>query len=116
MLTKQKDLEVRNFDSNERLQLEIAKQIQDKYRAELDQLRLGLEDAVQSYDKMQKEFDNFLNEKDFEGRYDSLIRMEPGVYSTKIIDELLFLICHAGADNIRAAVMMRKRKSDGSVF
>ena len=115
-LTKQKDLEVRNFDSNERLQLEIAKQIQDKYRAELDQLRLGLEDAVQSYDKMQKEFDNFLNEKDFEGRYDSLIRMEPGVYSTKIIDELLFLICHAGADNIRAAVMMRKRKSDGSVF
>lgn len=115
-LKMQKDLEVRNFDSNERLQLDIAKETQDKYQAEMDQLRMGLEDAIQSYEKVQREYDNFLNDKDFEGRYDSLIRLEPGVYNTKVIDELLFFIMHAGADNIRAAVMMRKRKSDGSVF
>ena len=116
-LTGQKDLAVRNFDSDERLQIEIGKQVQERYKPELDQMRAVLEDAINSYDKMQKEYDKFLNEKNIEERYDHLIRLEPGIFSTKVIDELIFFICHAGADNIRSAVMMRKRKAgDTSAF
>ena len=116
-LTGQKDLAVRNFDSDERAQIDIGKQVQEKYRPELDQMRAVLEDATNSYDKMQKEYDKFINEKDIEYKYGSLIRVEPGIFSTKVIDELIFFICHAGADNISSAVMMRKRKSEsGSMF
>lgn len=111
-LTGQKDMAVRNFDSDERLQIDIGKQVQDQYKTELDQMRTALEEAVSSYDKMQKEYDKFLNEKDIEYRYGSLIRIEPGIFSTKVIDELIFYICHAGADNISSAVMMRKRKAE----
>jgi len=116
-LNGQKDLALVNFDSDERMQLDIGKQVQEKYRSELDQMRAELEEATSAYEKMQKEYDRFLNEKNIEGRYDSLIRMEPGIFSTKVIDELIFYITHGGADNIRAAVVMRKRKAgDTSVF
>lgn len=116
-LNGQKDLALVNFDSDERMQLDIGKQVQEKYRSELDQMRAELEEATSAYEKMQKEYDRFLNEKNIEGRYDSLIRMEPGIFSTKVIDELIFYITHGGADNIRAAVVMRKRKAgDTSAF
>lgn len=111
-LTGQKDLALVNFDSDERLQIEIGKQVQEKYRPELDQMRASLEEAVSAYEKMQKEYDKFLNEKNIEGRYDSLIRMESGIFNTKVIDELIFYITHGGADNIRAAVAMRKHKGN----
>ena len=71
-----------------------------------------MEEAVSTYEKMQKEYDKFLNEKNIEGRYDSLIRMESGIFNTKVIDELIFYITHGGADNIRAAVAMRKHKGN----
>lgn len=109
-LNSQKDLALVNFDSDERLQLEIGKQVQEKYRTELDQMRIVLEDAIGAYDKMQKEYNKFLDEKNIEERYDHLIRMEREIFDTEVIDELIFYICHGNADNIRAAVMKRKRK------
>ncbi len=110
-LTGQKDLAMMNFDSDERLQLDIGKQVQETFRPEMDQMRAVLDETLGSYDKMQKEFDKFLSEKNVEERYNGLIRMEPGIFSQKVIDELIFFICHAGADNIRAAVTMRKRRN-----
>ncbi|MBP3567977.1 MAG: hypothetical protein J6K04_02315 [Lachnospiraceae bacterium] len=116
-LTEQKNLALMNFDSDERMQLDIGKQVQEKYRSEMDQMRAGLDEALGSYNKMQKEYDKFLNEKNMEDRYGNLLRIESGAFNQKVIDELIFFICHAGADNIRAAVTMRKRKAgDPSAF
>lgn len=109
-LTGQKDMALVNFDSDERLKLEIAKQVQEQYKPELDQMRQALEESMGSYDKMQKEYDKFLNEKNIEERYDHLIRLEPEIFNEKVIDELIFYITHTDADNIRSAVMKRKRK------
>ena len=109
-LNHQKDMALVNFDSDERLQIEIGMQVKEKHKAELEQLNRNLEAALSDYDKMQKEYDNFLNEKNVEERYDQLIRLEPGIFSTKVIDELIFFICHGGAENIRDAVMMRNKK------
>ena len=116
-LTGQKDLALVNFDSDERMQIDIGKQVQEKYKSELDKARAELDEAMSTYDKMEKEYNKFINEKNIEDRYSSLIRIEPGIFSTKIIDELIFFICHGGADNIGVAVSMRKRKAgENSAF
>ena len=47
-LTGQKDMAVRNFDSDERLQIDIGKQVQEKYKPELEQMRGELEGAINS--------------------------------------------------------------------
>lgn len=112
----QKDLALMNFDSDERLQIDIGKQVQEKYRPEIDKMRAELDEAMSAYDKMEKEYNKFINEKNIEDRYSSLIRVEPGIFSTKVIDELIFYICHGGADTIGMAVSMRKRKAGEPLF
>ena len=109
-LNRQRDLTLVNFDSDEQAQLQLGKQVKERHGAELEQMNQVLQEALNSYRNMQKEFNDFLDEKNIEGRYDQLIRLEPGILSIKVIDELIFFICHGGADNIRDAIMMRNKK------
>ena len=109
-MNNQKDMALATFESNERLKMEIAAQIQQQYEQELEQLRQQAEEAVEAYDKMQNEFDKYMEGKDFEDRYEPLLRLEGGIFNPKVIDELIFYICHGDADNIGSAIMKRKRK------
>jgi len=111
-LNRQRDLALVNFDSDEQLQIEIGKQVKERYRLELEQMNNVLQEAISTYSKMQKEYNDFLDEKNLEGNYDQLIRLEPGIFSTKVIDELIFFITHGGAENIRDAIMMRNKKKE----
>ncbi len=111
-LNKQKTAEQANFDSNQRLQLEIANEIKEKYRPELEAMRAELDEKISDYDKMQTEYNKFLNEKNIEQRYDILIRMEPGIFNQTVIDELIFYITHGDAENISKA-LVKRRKSIG---
>jgi len=114
-LTKQKDVALVNFDSDQRLQLDIAKEIQDKFKPELDQMRAVLEENISSYNKMKKEFDKFMKEKKIEIRYEPLQRVEPNIFSQAVIDELLFYISHNDAETINRAIIMRN-KHQGQSF
>lgn len=109
-LNHEKDMALVNFDSDEHLQIQIGSEVQERYQSELNQMNQVLQGAIGEYDKMQAEYDKFLNEKNMEERYDHLIRLESGIFSTQVIDELLFFITHAGATNIKEAIMMRKKK------
>lgn len=114
-LTKQKDLALVNFDSDQRLQLDIARETQDRYKPELEHMRSVLDDSISSYNKMQKEYDRFMREKNIEVRYEPLKRMDPGIFNQTVIDELLFYICHNDAETINRAIIMRK-KHKGETF
>lgn len=109
-LTKQKDMAVVNFDSDQRLHVAIGQEIQEKFKPELDHMRVVLEDNISSYDKMQAEYNKFLDEKNIEQKYDILIRMEPDIFSQTVIDELIFYITHSDAENISKAIVKRKKK------
>lgn len=109
-LTKQKDLAVVNFDSDERLHVAIGQEVQEKFRPELDQMRAVLEESISSYEKMQVEYNKFLDEKNIEQKYDILIRVEPDIFSQTVIDELIFYITHSDAENISKAIVKRKKK------
>lgn len=109
-LNHEKDMALVNFDSNERLQIEIGSEVQERHQSELNQMNQVLEAATSEYDKMQTEYDKFLNEKNIEERYDQLIRMESGIFSIQVIDQLLFFMTHAGASNIKEAILMKKKK------
>ena len=108
-LMKQKDIALVNFDSDQRLQLDIAKETQEKFKPELDHMRSILDENISSFNKMQKEYDKFMREKKIEIRYEPLQRMEPGIFSQTVIDELLFYICHNDAETINRAIIMRKK-------
>lgn len=109
-LNGQKDMALVTFDSNERLKLDIMAEVQEKYKPQLEQLQLALDELNESYDKMRMEFKKFLEEKQIEERYLPLQRLESGIFNPKVIDELIFYICHGDAENIREAIMKRKRK------
>jgi len=109
-LNGQKDMALATFDSNERLKMEIASQVQEKYSPVVTQLRTAFDESREAYDKMQMEFKKFLEDKQVDERYSPLLRLESGIYNIKVLDELIFYICHGDADNIRAAIMKRKRK------
>lgn len=109
-LNKQKNLAVVNFDSDQRLHIAIGQEVQEKFKPELENMRAVLDDNISSYDKMQVEYNKFLNEKRIEEKYDILIRMEPDIFSQSVIDELIFYITHSDAENISKAIMKRKKK------
>lgn len=109
-LNGQKEMELANFDSNERLKMEIAAQVQEKYSSVVAQFRTALDESVNTYEKMQEEFNKFLEDRQVDERYSPLLRLEGSIYDIKVIDELIFYICHGDADNIRAAISKRKRK------
>ena len=109
-LNKQKDLAMVNFDSDQRLHVAIGQEVQEKYKPELDHMRAVLEDNISSCDKMQTEFNKFLDEKNMELKYDVLLRMEPDIFSQTVIDELIFYMTHGDAETISKAIVKRKKK------
>lgn len=109
-LGKQKNIALANFDSDEKLQLEIANGVRDSFKPELDHMRNVLDDAINSYEKMQTEYNRFLDEKCMEEKYGILLRAEPDIFSQSVIDELIFYITHGDAENISKAIVKRKMK------
>lgn len=109
-LNEQKDLAVMNYDSDERLHIAIGQEVQEKFKPELDQLRAVLDETIKSYEKMQQEYNKFLDEKRMEERYGILLRTEPDIFSQAVIDELIFYITHGDAENISKAIIKRKMK------
>ena len=109
-LNEQKDLAVMNFDSDERLHLAIGQEVQEKFRPEIDRMRAVLDDNVSSYEKMQKEYQKFLDEKCIEEKYGILLRAEPDIFSQSVIDDLIFYVTHGDAENISKAIVKRKMK------
>jgi len=109
-LNKQKDLAIVNFDSDERLQVAIGQEVQERFKPELDHMRAILEETVSSYERMQEEYNAFLDEKCIEERYGILLRAEPDIFSQTVIDELIFYVTHGDAENISKAIVKRKKK------
>lgn len=109
-LNKEKDLAVVNFDSDQRLHVAIGQEVQEKFKPELEHMRAVLEDKISSYDKMQVEYNKFLDEKNMEQKYDILIRMEPSIFNQTVIDELIFYVTHGDAETISRAIVKRKKK------
>ena len=109
-LTKQKDLAVMNFDSDERLHIEIGQEVQEKFKPELDHMRAVLQDHMDSYERMQVEYNKFLDDRRIEERYGILLQAEPDIFSQTVIDELIFYITHSDAENISKAIIKRKKK------
>lgn len=109
-ITKQKDLALVNFDSDQRLHMAIGQEVQDKFKPELDKLRAELDDSIKSYENMQAEYSRFLDEKNIEQKYEVLLRMEPDIFNQTVIDELIFYMTHGDAENISKAIIKRKKK------
>jgi len=109
-LSKQKNSALANYDSDQKLQLEIANEVRERYKPELEQMRAVLEDNISSYEKMQAEYNKFLDVKAIEQKYDILLRVEPDIFNQTVIDELIFFMTHGDAENISKAVMKRKKK------
>ena len=109
-LTKQKDLAVMNFDSDERLHVAIGQEVQEKFKPELDHMRAVLQDHMDSYKRMQVEYNKFLDDRRIEERYGILLQAEPDIFSQTVIDELIFYITHSDAENISKAIIKRKKK------
>ncbi len=109
-LTKQKDLAVMNFDSDERLHVAIGQEVQEKFKPELDHMRAVLQDNIDSYERMQAEYNKFLDDRRIEERYGILLQAEPDIFSQTVIDELIFYITHSDAENISKAIIKRKKK------
>lgn len=109
-LTKQKDLAVMNFDSDERLHVAIGQEVQEKFKPELDHMRAVLQDHMDSYERMQVEYNKFLDDRRIEERYGILLQAEPDIFSQTVIDELIFYITHSDAENISKAIIKRKKK------
>lgn len=109
-LGKQKNIALADFDSDQKLQLEIANAVRENFRPELDQMKAVLDDAINSYEKMQSEYNRFLDEKCIEEKYGILLRAEPDIFSQTVIDELIFYLVHGDAENISKAIVKRKMK------
>ena len=109
-LGKQKNIALADFDSDQKLQLEIANAVRENFRPELEQMKAVLDDAINSYEKMQSEYNRFLDEKCIEEKYGILLRTEPDIFSQTVIDELIFYLVHGDAENISKAIVKRKMK------
>lgn len=109
-ITKQKEIAVVNFDSDQRLHTAIGQEVQEKFKPELDKLRAELEESIKSYENMQAEYSRFLDEKNIEQKYDILLRVEPDIFNQTVIDELIFYMTHSDAENISKAIIKRKKK------
>ena len=109
-LAEQKEIAIANFDRDENLQLSIAQEIQEKFKAEIEKMKAELDEKIRAYEEMQEEYNNFLDEKAIEQKYDILLRVEPDIFSQSVIDELIFFLQHGDAENISKAVMKRKKK------
>lgn len=109
-LGKQKNIALADFDSNQKLQLEIANAVRENFKPELEQMKAVLDDAINSYEKMQSEYNRFLDEKCIEEKYGILLRTEPDIFSQTVIDELIFYLVHGDAENISKAIVKRKMK------
>lgn len=109
-LSLQKNSALANYDSDQKLQLDIANSVRDKYKPELEQMRAVLDEIISSYENMQTEYTKFLDEKAMEQKYDILLRVEPDIFSQTVIDELIFFLTHGDAENISKAIMKRKKK------
>lgn len=111
-LAEQKEIAVANFDRDENLQLSIAQEVQEKFKPEIDKMKAELDEKTRAYEEMQVEYENFLDEKAIEQKYEILLRVEPDIFSQSVIDELIFFLQHGDAENISKAVMKRKKKLD----
>lgn len=109
-LNKQKDLALLNFDSDERRHVAIGQEVQEKFKPEIDHMNAVLEETISSYEKMQQEYDKFLNDRRIEERYGVLLQAEPDIFSQTVIDELIFYLTHSDAENISKAIIKRKKK------
>lgn len=109
-LNKQKDLAVVNFDSDERLQIAIGQEVQEKFKPEMDRMHSELDNINDSYEKMQSEYNKFLDEKCLEERYGVLLQVEPYIFNQEVIDELIFYLTHTDTENISKAIVKRKMK------
>lgn len=109
-LTKQKDIAVLNFDSDERRHIAIGQEVQEKFKPELDHMRAVLDDNISSYERMQQEYDKFLDDRRIEERYGILLQAEPDIFNQTVIDELLFFLTHTDTENISKAIIKRKKK------
>lgn len=109
-LAEQKEIAVTNFDRDENLQLSIAQETQEKFRPEIEKMKAELDEKLRAYEEMQVEYENFLDEKAIEQKYEILLRVEPDIFTQSVIDELIFFLQHGDAENISKAVMKRKKK------
>jgi len=109
-LNKQKDVALLNFDSDERRHVAIGQEVQEKFKPELDHMRAVLDDNISSYEKMQQEYNKFLDDRRIEERYGILLQAEPDIFSQTVIDELIFYLTHSDAENISKAIIKRKKK------
>ena len=73
-------------------------------------MKAELDEKIRAYEEMQEEYNNFLDEKAIEQKYEILLRVEPDIFSQSVIDELIFFLQHGDAENISKAVMKRKKK------
>ena len=108
-LNRQKEVAILNFDSDERRHIAIGQEVQEKFKPELDHMRSVLEDARDSYVKVQTEYNDFLDESRMEEKYGILLQTEPDIFSQTVIDELIFFLNHSDAENISKAILMRKK-------
>jgi len=109
-LAEQKSIAIANFDRDENLQLAIAQETQEKFKPEIDKMKAELDEKLRAYEEMQEEYNNFLDEKAIEQKYEILLRVEPDIFTQSVIDELIFFLQHGDAENISKAVMKRKKK------
>lgn len=106
----QKEVAVLNFDSDERRHIAIGQEVQEQFKPELDHMKSLLEDSMDSYVKMQQEYNNFLDDRRIEERYGVLLQAEPNIFSQTVIDELIFFLTRSDAENISKAIIKRRKK------
>lgn len=111
-----RNLAVINFDSDERLKMDIAAQVQQRYAEEMGQMRNALADSMSSLENMKQEYEKFVEEQGLKEKYTSLARMERSIFDIKVIDELLFILSNGDAENIGGAILRRKRKMENVTF
>lgn len=109
-LNKQKDVAILNFDSDERRHIAIGQEVQEKYKPEIDHMNAVLEDTISSYQRMEQEYNRFLDDRRIEERYGILLQVEPDIFNQTVIDELIFFLQHTDTENISKAIIKRKKK------
>ena len=106
----QSDLALINFDSDERLKQQIAKEVWESRHSEQVQLEQALEETRTSYDKCKSELEKFKQDKKMEETYDTLLRIEKNIFNVDVIDELIYILRNGDAENIRSAIFKRQKK------
>ena len=109
-LEELRDLALMSFDSDERVKLDIATQVQQRHAEEMVQLRKALSDSMASLENMKQEYEKFIADRGLKNKYNSLLRMERSIFDINVIDELLFILGNGDAENISGAILRRKRR------